>query len=71
MDFNVICRKDLNVNVAALSKGKNNKQNATFIFTLEDIVINNMKVSKYDSIILDEPYQFEGKAIVVENLLKG
>lgn len=71
VDFNVICRKELNVNVAVLSKGKSNKQNATFIFALEDIVINNMKVNKYNSIILDEPYQFEGKAIVVENLLKG
>lgn len=65
IDFNVICRKDYKTKVTVACKGESD-ETTTFIFALEDLDINGRKVEKYNSILTTEPYQFTGKAVVVE-----
>lgn len=67
IDFNVIFKKHLDINVFVVKDETNNtdEETTSIIFALTDMVVNEIHLSKYDTIVIKGKYEIRGSAIVV------
>ena len=65
VDFNVIVRHGVTVDVRILSDESFVDSPRTVLFALEDCCVNAIAIHRHDTVLLDGPFSLEGKAVVV------
>ena len=65
VDFNVIVRHGVTVDVRILSDESFVDSRRTILFALEDCCVNAIPIHRHDTVLLDGPFSLEGKAVVV------
>ena len=65
VDFNIIVRHGISVEVGIMEDTAFTDSRQTIVFALEDCCIEGKTVRKHDTALLDEPFSLKGKAVIV------
>ena len=64
IDFNIIVRHGVSVEVAIVNDASFSDSRKTVVFALEDITIDGKQINKYDTATLEKPFALKGKAAI-------
>ena len=65
VDFNIIVRHGISVEVGIMVEAQFTDSRRTIVFALEDCSIEGETIRKHDTAILEKPFHLKGKSVVV------
>ena len=64
VDFNIIVRHGIRVEVGIMEDAAFTNNRRTIVFALEDCCVEGEALSKHDTALLDKPFSLKGKAVI-------